>query len=440
MLFLAVVLACSSGKEAPTEPVAKLVPDALVARSWQVEISAPGKLDAVLATGPWQAVFERNFAEATPGFGASGPTAARMHAEMASIYRQALLAQSNAIVETYKADQRREGDPAEVDYLLGVSYLVRGEKDLATPLFGRSAKSSSAKLAAADKAWAARAGGDWFTLSTDPALFPMPAVAPGTVPSLPEAAHYEVPETIDDLPVQLSDPTALLQAAIWHEQAAVAAGGAELAGALIAPWRLAPEPHNATVPADMPVETLFLSVWSTEGDLALAAALAAGQPALEALAAHQSDSPYAVALNPCVKDGVMDVECVLDVPVPLGNQFEAAMAAALGQEVADQRIFADFVRAGVLRVASSLADSLGDTRMGGVLRLNARDRSVGPAADPNFLLSMAAWDARQRNAQRALQLLHGYADRLPGLQAARVSLDALQLRVSRDAGPALPMH
>jgi hypothetical protein len=116
------------------------------------------------------------------------------------------------------------------------------------------------------------------------------------------------------------------------------------------------------------------------------------------------------------------------------------MGKAFGSAAADHRLFAQFVLAGTLRAGAEVAESFGDERGAAELRLIARDRSVDAAADPTFFISIAAWDAGQRNPVRAQELFHGYVDKLPGLQAARVSLDALNLRVSRDAGPAIPVH
>lgn len=103
-------------------------------------------------------------------------------------------------------------------------------------------------------------------------------------------------------------------------------------------------------------------------------------------------------------------------------------------------MYAKGARATVLRGGARVALALGDDRGAALLRINALDHSGDAAADPSFLLSQAAWDAGTRNALRAQELLHTQAQVLPGMASVRVSLDVLHLRVSRDAGPAMPMH
>ena len=113
---------------------------------------------------------------------------------------------------------------------------------------------------------------------------------------------------------------------------------------------------------------------------------------------------------------------------------------AAGAASGDHRALARTAQLGLLRIASRLAFAAGDVDGGARLMMQAIDLAGGSAADPLFLLKVSAWDAERRNTLRAQELLHGQVSRLPGLDAARVSLDALAIRVSRDAGPAVPMH
>jgi len=67
-----------------------------------------------------------------------------------------------------------------------------------------------------------------------------------------------------------------------------------------------------------------------------------------------------------------------------------------------------------------------------------RMESVG--IDPVFAMSVAAWDAGNRNPLRAEEILHKFRSSYPALSAAKPSLEALHLRRSRNAGPANPVH
>lgn len=442
MLFQALMLACTGSADvsSPSEEVAaSVVEDALVDESWQVTVAPADALAPISGAPVWQAFFKREYAQGLSAAG-EGLVAARLHAEISAMYRQALLAQSYSIIETYKEEQRRKGDPAEVGYLVGVSYVITGASDKGPALIQAAESSAYAPIAEAAKAWTARLGDErgWLSLSDAAPLFPMPEVKVGLVPELPSEHHYEVAETVGEQSVKLSDPTALLQAALWHEQASIAAGSAELTAALLAPWRLPTEDVAPPASVELPIEALFMGLWSNNADLAFVGALESSADPSAVLEQHTGSSPYAALSASCLGDAGLNVECVQDGAIKLARQYEARMSAAAGGPTADHRLFLDHVRTGTLQSASRLSLAMGEERVAGLLRLNARDRAIEAAADPVYLLSFAAWDARQRNPQRALDLFHGYVDALPGMQAARVSIDALQLRVQRDSGPGIP--
>ena len=86
-----------------------------------------------------------------------------------------------------------------------------------------------------------------------------------------------------------------------------------------------------------------------------------------------------------------------------------------------------------------VADGAGQYRDAGILRINALERSNGPAGDPVFLLSVAAWDAGNRNPLRAQELIHALAKAHPALEAARIPLDALHIRLSRNTASGGPV-
>ncbi len=444
MVALLLALACSGGPdtEAPEVAASEMVsaPDQLVQASWMVRVSRPGAMDGLMANPGWQSVFERNYQAAAQSFGADGAASGRMHAEAAALYRQAVLLQSAATIETFKADERRAGDPLEASYVLGLSYAVQGDLEAAAAALGQNQDSAVAGLAERDAHWAASLD-SLLGLTQDAQLFGLGEVAPGSFPELAEAPHYRVAEGLTGLQVELADPGSLIQAALWHEQAAVQAAGPEHTAALLAPWRLPGEVRpELALTEPMPLEALFLSAWTDGADLIFVDALETSADPASTVHQHAGTSLYANSIELCLIEASVDIDCLLDGSVALSRQLEAAMATAAGAEAADHRMFASFASAGLLRVGARTAAAMGDERTAAILRVNALDRSTGAAADPNFLLSQAAWDASKRNALRAQELLHGQITILPGLQAARVSLDALHIRVSRDAGPALPAH
>lgn len=136
----------------------------------------------------------------------------------------------------------------------------------------------------------------------------------------------------------------------------------------------------------------------------------------------------------------MDVDCVLDQAGAYAKAIETKMKEIAGREDSIYRAFSDFARVGAIRVADRAALAMGDRDGMGRLRVNALDRSNGPTRDPLFVLSVAAWDAGNRNSLRCADLLHTLESDIPGLEAVRFPVDALQIRVGRNAAPGRAMH
>ena len=422
------LIACAGGE--PEVPVVEaevaLASPALLDATWMVEVSKPGALDGLSGPG-WQAIFEKNAAAALGAFREEGVEAGRVHAEAAAIYRQAALVSANATLGTYSAELRRDFDPTEVEYLLGVSRVIVGEVDGAREHLGRGG--DNVELAAADAAWAGMLDSLELAVWDDEALYPLGEVKVGALPELANAPHYTFDIEGTDGKLELADPTVLLQAAWWHESAAVAAAGQPQTDALLGPWRLAGE----DAASELPLEALFLSVWSSAGDLSYLASIEAGTPVEEALDAHATTSLYAAVVRTCHEaDKGIDPDCIETASRKLGLELEGAMALSGGGVVADHRVFGSFARAGVLRAAARTEDALGNDYNAALIRTLARDASLGPASDPAFQLSLAAYHAGTRNVLSAAELLHGQVTIVPGLNAARVSLDALSLRVQFD--------
>ena len=94
--------------------------------------------------------------------------------------------------------------------------------------------------------------------------------------------------------------------------------------------------------------------------------------------------------------------------------------------------------ASLTRCAADVSD-IAETPDAGTLRINALDRSVGVAADPVFFTSVAAWDVGNRNPLRAQELVYGLLSRFPPVEASRYPLDAMHIRLGRNAAPATPV-
>jgi hypothetical protein len=374
---------------------------------------------------------------------------ARAHTEFAAAYRQAAVLAAHATVQVYGADAQ-DTDPAETSYLVGVSGAVLNDATWRAKL-GAASASKVTTLAAQDKAWAAWAssGASW---PADAPANAGPGVPAAELTSgLPDAGalpHYALPERGGPLLVDAGDPGTLWVLSRWHEARARAAApeSAALVDALLDPWRVPAETKSAAVvPEVVPDPFLFMSTSTNRGDLAFLADLA--RTGVGAVAGHAKDSPFAAIAQFCTQAPaaggapVLAVDCVLDESAALGRAIEDGMKAANnGVEEGFHRAFADFARVGALRAADRVAVAMGDMDTAGRLRINALDRTVGPTTDPVFLASVAAWDAGNRNSVRAEEIVHGLLPELPGLDAARIPLDALHVRLSRNAAPGRPMH
>ncbi len=445
----------SADLQTPLPPRVSTVSPDLVAQTWQVRLATDAARAPFENRPGWVAWFAGKRAEALQAFAAENdPLAlARAHAEYAAMYRQAAMLAAHATSQVYGADAQVT-DPAETSYLLGVSGALLGDQAGRSKL-GLSAASTVPALVAQDRAWKDwRDAGSVWPPDAPAAGSPgaSTAVASGQTPGAGALPHYLLPERADPaqpgtpLRVDAADPGTLWALARGHEAAAIAAAGENAAAVhiLLDPWRLPAEPKTVVAPATaatpvaIPDTFLFMSFASSAGDLVFLSDLA--RDGVAAVATHQLDSPYAAIVSTCTKDAVLSVDCVLDESAALGQAIEAGMVAAAGKEDSFFRYFADFARTGALRAADRAAETMGDREASGRLRLSALDRTTGNARDPLFLLSVAAWDAGNRNSVRAEELVHGLLTEVPGLEAARLPLDALHIRLSRTAAPGLPMH
>ena len=289
---------------------------------------------------------------------------------------------------------------------------------------------------------------------------------------MPDAGHARGARELsaETLPgtllVPAEDPGVSWALMDWHRQAALLAAP-DLASAvpfLLLPWRGPDVPETAVAPATLPDPVLFLSLGTTAADLLFFGSVPAVGAAEQM---HQFGTPYGVIAATC-RSRPEFTECVLDE----AGRFAAAVQAAMGAAEGPQpfhRAFADRARVGAVVYAAQVAELLaggaecaevvgpdgGPTPEPacltaaaaawrvpvGRLRISALDLADGAGLnDPLILLWMAAWDTGNRNTVRATELVHRAEAQVPGLDAARVPLDALHLRVSRNAAPSVPTH
>ncbi len=433
---------------APAED-ASVAPAALLESTWQVRLAVDATRAPFEQDQGWAQLFMREYPSSLATFAGAGSAAgqARLHLEYAGLYRQAAWLAANATRQVYGAD-RQETDPADVSYLLAVSQGLAGDCAAARTALGSLEPATSAgPLGPGVAAWTA-----WVAVEPCPSPLSMPdgailgapgAVAVGTLPEGGALPPLTLTERSDEKrAVPAMDPTSLYLVSRWHEAAANAAtpeDDAALIAALLSPWRLPIDGPGAALPAGEIADTwLFGGFATSAGDVAFLAVAGSQGPA--AVEAHKATSVLAAVLAPTIQNGAVVPDLVLDQAALFGQQVEAAMAAKAGKEEGFHRPFADIARVAVLRAGMLVADAAGQYRDAGILRINALERSTGPTGDPVFLMAVAAWDAGNRNPQRAQDLIHSLTGRFPGVDAARYPLDAMHIRLARNAGPATPVH
>ncbi len=408
---------------------------ALLDSTWPVMVAAPSVLDGLVGDLGWQAYYGRDYATALEAFKDDPALSARIHSEIAAVYRNALGIQTGSIIETYKPEETREGDPIETGYLLGVSYMLDSDTEAAGQLLGQFAESSVEMVVENDASWLAIVtSGQELAGGALPNIAGLGPVEVGSIPSpVISAPHFQLPETVGDRTVAASDPTVLAQLAFWHQSAAEIAGGN--GGLHNAVWGV----NTGDVSGEVTLSDLFLGPWMNAADLSFIVDIGS-EISVEALFAEHANSIIAVALQGCVTPESVLLECAQEQGSMVKTAVLNRMNEVADVESADYRDLAQLAQVGVIRAAIRLSDMVGDVRSSGLLRIGALENERPPTLDPVFQLAMAAWDVGNRNPRRASELLHVHEDRLAGLDSARYSLDALNLRVSRDAGAGLPMH
>lgn len=396
--------ACSGGPPEPTAEVrVSAVPEALIAATWPVEV-APDAARARFEADPgWAALLEGRPAEAAAAFARSGDAEgrARAAAELAVLYGHAAAMAAWANLRVY-GDDAQPGDPPEAACLAGRAAALLGV-DGPTP--GGCLRSQVAGFARDERAWLER--GD--------APFPT-----GDGGRDPEPSFRYALTDADGRSFDAVDPALLLTLAVRARDEAGEGWGRVLAAAGWLPG--APPVEVPTEPASLAWR--FGGVAGTDGDWVL---LATGVP---------GDSPAGRLVTRCGAD----LDCLGAEVDAYRAAVGAAMDRAAGGPRDYHRRFADRLGLGVYLGALAAAEARGDTEGAARLRLATLDYADARSPDPRVWLQVAATDARQRHTLRATELAYRALPAAPGLEYARIPLDALHVRVSRGAAPGVPLH
>ena len=442
------LLGCDGQVSAPVPTAAKeaILPGAVIPHVWPVRM-ADDAVRAPFENHPgWAALFmQRDPVGALKAF-SSPPIPdgqVRAHVDLAAAYRQAARVAAVAMIEEYR-ELRRDEDPAATLCLVGISEALLGQEPARGHLQG--CWSSDASLAASAKAWLGwlDAGTPWPPVEPLARTPGVPSgLAPGEAPDAGTLPAWVLKDEVEGRDVPLAHPGTLLGLSLAHEKAAMdaAPGLADALRVVLDPWRLPTEPRAPAGPTPVLGDALlFGSALLTSADAAYLSVLTG--PEGEGALANPGDSPLAIAISPCVKaaEHAVDPACVLARAEDTYEQVLQAMRIKNGQELGFHKPFAAMARLGVIRCGEAAAAAVGDDKSMGLLRLSGLDFSVGPSAEPAYLLSITAWDAGNQNTLRATELLHAQVGRLPGVEVARYPLDALQVRVGRESAPGLPMN
>ncbi len=427
--------------EAPSE---SMVNPELLAQSWPM-VTAD---DAVLATysgqqGWLSLVTSGKIHDAVEQLGTNGGlAAARAHAEAAAMYKQAAMLSATSAQATY------EGSPRDTDargavHLNMIGHALNGDVVGARALAEAGVEDLSPEAQAFHDVWKT-------ALMADPASAPsaealsavvnLPPVAIGQWPELAAGAHYSLAEQAEGSELSVTDPSALMALALWHDAAAdmAAPESADALDVFGARYRFLYEPVP-TADADLPMELVFGADMLTPADGPFLAALT-GEFGIAAVDAWKERSLLAALADASRVDGALSVDAAQDAASQARADVLAGMSeAAGGNTLGHHRVFADIVMVGVLRAMALVAEEEGNHEAAGILLISAMERSSAEyTADPEALLFLSVWDARNRYPVRGTEILHNLIRRYPNLEAARFGLDALTLRESRARGSQNP--
>lgn len=386
-----------------TDAPVSVVPEAALAGTWPVEV-APDAARAPFEADPgWAMLLDGRPGDARQAFVTSGNLEgqARASAELAVLSQHAAAVAAWSTLRVY-GDEARPEDPPEARCLATRAATVLGVE---APPIGDCLASPVPRFADDERAWTTRGEAPFPRL-----VLPLHQAPP---------YRYELTDA-DGRTFAAVDPAGVLGLAALFRAEAAEGWGPVLTAAAWYPGEA--DPSVPATPAGLAWR--FGGVAGTGGDLLL---LATGVP---------GDSPLGLIHARCQ----LDLDCVSTEAAAYRAALEAAMDRAAGAPRDYHRRFADRLGLGVYLAGVAVAEARGDEDAAARFRLAALDWADARSPDPRTWLQLAAADARQRNTLRATELVHRSLPFLPGLELARVPLDALHVRVSRSAAPGVPLH
>lgn len=440
-LWLGLAAGCGS-TPVPTPPpeagqdVVLSVDAALLARSWPMSFADEASLAPFAAQSGWvELVMKRDLKAAVEQLGPlGGLPEARAHAEAALMYRMAALVAAQSYLQTF-GESPQDSDPDGKAHLLMVSAVLVGDLEKARA-YKAQVPATKGPCASWSAPWQAWLGGEavWPPdLSALPLTFP-PQQA-GVWPELPEGPSYSLHEKGDtNSEIAVGDPGALLALALWHEgvaKQAAAGHEAELA-LMLARYRLPVEPPVAFTEG-LSTEFLFGSDFGTPEDGAFMGAVTGAEGAA-AVDSYKDRSLIAAVAAASRVDGLVNPERALDVVGDVRDRLKVDLEIKAGSQQPSHRVFIRILTVGLIRQLALVAAVEGQEKVGGILRINAMERSEDEARCVVGLLSLAAWDAGNRYPMRGSDIIHSHSRRYPSLEVARFALDSLAIRVGRERG------
>jgi hypothetical protein len=414
---------------------------------WMNRLVDMSALAPFVSDAGWQSYYSRDFQVALSNF--SGEALARHHLERAALYRQGLLMHARSNKNLYTQYKNAE-DPVQSQYFLAESFIFLGEYEEASKIFSQiAAEPKFDDNIAQWKAWLAtdkkkspELTGFFFS-SEGASANQAPQWNPATYAfPLPSGSFYEP-----------SEGTSLWLLAKWHQDQAYdlmkdIKERDELIAQWLAPWRLPFENSFTSKPSNKTLSVsdnwLLFGFYLTPEDLAFSSALQ--QEPLVALQKWQSKSTLAQKIQSCVKEKLLDTECLIDAAAELEEKVRAQNKEATKSLPVEElnvellyEIFPSFARYSLIRMGALFALSNNQNRESGMLQLMVREAS-GPVRDPLFLTFFSAWDAGNNATLRAQDLIHELSSEFSPLQTARVPLDFLHIRLGRNAVPSGASH
>lgn len=425
------VAACSGGSTDSTDvtTVAPAAQTVDASSTWAVKFADETAWTHLQKPGWITFVSQRNLRTAASQL---GQEAARPHAEAAAMFRQAALISTRAAIQAYEATPEPT-DPIGASHLLAVAHSLEGDLTKA-----RAASARLDGVTDVTTAWHE----PWKTWLAGDAVWPpdlsgltieLPPMEPGTWPEITNAPHYRLPvQGAGDHAQDMGDPGVLIALAMWHDGMAKKLAGEQAAAVdlYIARYRF-PVEKAPEMTGSLPESFLYASDFLAPGDAAFMADVV-GEKGVAAVAAHQKTSLLARLAEQSRVDGKIDAEKAVDVAVALRKDVMARSEAISGEVKQHHRWFADMAQIGTLRNLALLAEAEGDREQSGKLRILAMEGSIEHVSDAASLMSLAAWDVRNRYPTRAQEFVHRHEKFYPSLEAARFGLDVLALRVSRE--------